>query len=85
MNIEQVQAIINNGEGPQTEFKATFRSLIEEVCAFSNAEGGLILIPQLLIPTPKILSFAIFRAAIARLILEILEDSGACSVELIPI
>ena len=44
MNIEQVQAIINNGEGPQTEFKATFRSLIEEVCAFSNAEGGLILI-----------------------------------------
>ena len=48
MNPEQVIQIISMGEGYQAEFKRSvpskLREIAEEVCAFANAAGGLVII-----------------------------------------
>jgi ATP-dependent DNA helicase RecG len=48
MTEEQLQNIISMGEGYQAEFKKSVpskkREIAEEVCAFANAAGGLVLI-----------------------------------------
>lgn len=48
MNTEQVLQIISMGEGYQAEFKRSvpskLREIAEEVCAFANAAGGLVII-----------------------------------------
>lgn len=48
MNTEQVLQIISMGEGYQAEFKRSVpskpRDIAEEVCAFANAAGGLVII-----------------------------------------
>ncbi len=48
METEQLQNIISMGEGYQAEFKKSVpskkREIAEEVCAFANAAGGLVLI-----------------------------------------
>ncbi len=48
MNAEQIKSIIALGEGYQAEFKVNVpskvRELTEEICAFANAAGGVLLI-----------------------------------------
>jgi ATP-dependent DNA helicase RecG len=48
MTAEQVKSIISTGEGYQAEFKinvpSKVRELTEEICAFANSTGGVILI-----------------------------------------
>ncbi|MCX6273174.1 MAG: putative DNA binding domain-containing protein [Bacteroidetes bacterium] len=48
MNAEQIKSIIALGEGYQAEFKVSVpskvREITEEVCAFANSAGGVILI-----------------------------------------
>lgn len=48
MTAEQLQNIISMGEGYQAEFKKSVpskkREIAEEVCAFANAAGGLVII-----------------------------------------
>lgn len=48
MTKEELNSVISMGEGYQAEFKVTvpskLREIAEEVCAFANAAGGLVLI-----------------------------------------
>jgi ATP-dependent DNA helicase RecG len=48
MNADQLKSIISLGEGFHTEFKVSVpskvRELTEEICAFANAAGGILLI-----------------------------------------
>ncbi|EGF52442.1 AlbA family DNA-binding domain-containing protein [Bacteroides fluxus] len=44
LNTENIQALIDSGEGYNVEFKvrvpSKVRELTEEICAFANADGG---------------------------------------------
>lgn len=45
MKPDEVEKIINNGEGQRTEFKKSFAEedeAIRTLCAFANAEGGTV-------------------------------------------
>ncbi len=48
LDIENLQSLINSGEGYNVEFKvrvpSKVRELTEEICAFANADGGHLLI-----------------------------------------
>ena len=48
LNTENIQSLIDSGEGYNVEFKvrvpSKVRELTEEVCAFANADGGYLLI-----------------------------------------
>ena len=48
LNIDNIQSLIDNGEGYNVEFKvrvpSKVRELTEEICAFANADGGYLLI-----------------------------------------
>ena len=48
LNIDNIQSLIDNGEGYNVEFKvripSKIRELTEEICAFANADGGYLLI-----------------------------------------
>jgi len=48
LNIEDIKSIVQSGEGYNAEFKirvpAKVKELTEEVCAFSNAAGGVLLL-----------------------------------------
>ena len=48
LNTENIQSLIDSGEGYNVEFKvrvpSKVRELTEEVCAFANADGGHLLI-----------------------------------------
>ena len=48
LNTENIQSLIDSGEGYNVEFKvrvpSKVRELTEEICAFANADGGYLLI-----------------------------------------
>lgn len=48
LNITSIKSLVNSGEGYNVEFKKTIpnkvKEITEEICAFSNASGGTILI-----------------------------------------
>lgn len=48
LNTENIQSLIDSGEGCNVEFKvrvpSKVRELTEEICAFANADGGYLLI-----------------------------------------
>jgi len=48
LNTENIQPLIDSGEGYNVEFKvrvpSKVRELTEEICAFANADGGYLLI-----------------------------------------
>lgn len=48
LNPTEIKAIVNSGEGFNTEFKerlpTNLKGITEEVCAFANASGGIVLI-----------------------------------------
>lgn len=48
LNTENIQSLIDSGEGYNVEFKvrvpSKVRELTEEICAFANADGGYVLI-----------------------------------------
>lgn len=48
LNIDNIQSLIDSGEGYNVEFKvrvpSKVRELTEEICAFANADGGYLLI-----------------------------------------
>ena len=48
LNIDNIQSLIDNGEGYNVEFKvrvpSKVRELTEEICAFANADGGYVLV-----------------------------------------
>ena len=48
LNTENIQLLIDSGEGYNVEFKvrvpSKVRELTEEICAFANADGGYLLI-----------------------------------------
>ena len=48
LDTENIQSLIDSGEGYNVEFKvrvpSKVRELTEEVCAFANADGGYLLI-----------------------------------------
>ena len=47
LNTENIQSLIDSGEGYNVEFKvrvpSKVRELTEEICAFANADGGYLL------------------------------------------
>ncbi|MGQ7945062.1 AlbA family DNA-binding domain-containing protein [Flavobacterium sp. WC2509] len=48
LNSTDIIAIVNSGEGFNAEFKvnlpSNLKSITEEVCAFANASGGVVLV-----------------------------------------
>ena len=48
LNTENIQSLIDSGEGYNVEFKvrvpSKVRELTEEICAFANADGGYVLV-----------------------------------------
>lgn len=48
LNTENIQSLIDSGEGYNVEFKvrvpSKVRELTEEICAFANADGGYLLV-----------------------------------------
>ena len=48
LSVQEIKAIVNSGEGYNAEFKvslpANLKGIAEEVCAFANAAGGVVLI-----------------------------------------
>lgn len=43
--MKQLEQLIATGEGYQLEFKESIdKSLVKEVCAFANTDGGILLI-----------------------------------------
>lgn len=48
LNATEIKALVNSGEGFNAEFKVNLptnlKSITEEVCAFANASGGIVLI-----------------------------------------
>ena len=45
MTLQQLNTLIEQGEGQRLEFKSTFsKAVIETLVAFSNAQGGQVLI-----------------------------------------
>lgn len=52
LNTETIQSLIDSGEGYNVEFKvrvpSKVRELTEEICAFANADGGYLLIGEMI-------------------------------------
>ena len=61
LNTENIQLLIDSGEGYNVEFKvrvpSKVRELTEEICAFANADGGYLLIGIYFSPIFSVLLF----------------------------